>query len=85
MTNQESEQSLVRFRALNVVKWLNGTPAIAVCTQCAQQFKVPLTALAKTALSKTADARINLQAQFDMHKCQKNEKIGSDSFSFLSR
>jgi hypothetical protein len=52
-------------RALRVVKWLSTTPAIGVCAFCNQQFKVPLTALAKT-----ADAQVNLQEQFDRHKCK---------------
>jgi hypothetical protein len=52
-------------RALRVVKWLSSTPAIGVCTFCNQQFKVPLTALARI-----TDARINIQEQFDRHKCK---------------
>jgi hypothetical protein len=53
-------------RALRVVKWLNSTPAIGVCEFCSHQFKVPL-----TALTKTADAQANLQEQFERHKCKR--------------
>jgi hypothetical protein len=49
---------------LRVTKWLSMTPAVAVCTGCAQEFKVPL-----TALSRTRDAQEHLQKQFDEHKC----------------
>jgi hypothetical protein len=51
-------------RALQVVKWLSTTPAIGVCALCTKQFKVPMSALAKT-----VDAQANLQEQFDRHKC----------------
>jgi hypothetical protein len=52
-------------RNLRVVKWLTMTPAVAVCTFCSREFKVPL-----DALRRTADAQANLQQQFDTHKCQ---------------
>ena len=51
-------------RALRVVKWLGSTPAIGVCAFCSKQFKVPMTALAKT-----TEAEANLHEQFDRHKC----------------
>ncbi len=51
-------------RRLRVVKWLNTTPAIGVCTFCSREFKVPL-----SAIRKTADAQTDLQEQFDRHKC----------------
>jgi hypothetical protein len=35
---------------------------------CGKQFKVPLSALAKT-----ADAQANLQEQFGRHKCKKED------------
>lgn len=54
----------MRGPSLRVLKWLSSTPAIGVCTHCGQQFKVPLTALAKT-----NDAKANLQQQFNRHKC----------------
>ena len=41
------------------------TPAIAVCTQCQREFKVPLTALART-----KDAQDYLQQAFDRHVCE---------------
>jgi hypothetical protein len=55
-------------RRLRVVKWLSTTPAIAVCEFCSQQFKVPL-----SALTKTADAQKNIQEQFDRHKCRRED------------
>jgi len=50
---------------LRVVKWLSTTPAIGVCTLCSREFKVPM-----SALKKTADAQASLQEQFDRHKCE---------------
>ena len=41
------------------------TPAIAVCTRCQRQFKVPLTVLART-----KDAQDYLQQSFDRHVCE---------------
>jgi len=51
-------------RRIRVVKWLNTTPAIGVCTLCSTEFKVPL-----SALRGTADAQADLQKQFDGHTC----------------
>jgi hypothetical protein len=55
-------------RNLRVVKWLGSTPAIGVCEFCSHQFKVPMTALAKT-----AEAQASLQEQFDRHKCERQD------------
>jgi hypothetical protein len=52
-------------RRLRVVKWLSTTPAVAVCTLCSREFKVPI-----SALKRTADAQASLQEQFDRHKCE---------------
>jgi hypothetical protein len=52
-------------RILRVTKWLTTTPAIAVCTQCQREFKVPLTALART-----KEAQDYLQQAFDRHVCE---------------
>jgi hypothetical protein len=54
----------VARRILRVIKWLRQTPVIAVCEACGQQFKAPLTALAKT-----KNSQASLQQQFDLHKC----------------
>ena len=51
-------------RRLRVTKWLGMTPAVAVCTFCNREFKVPL-----TELKKTAAAQQFLQTEFDRHKC----------------
>jgi hypothetical protein len=55
-------------RRLRVVKWLSTTPALGVCTLCSREFKVPM-----SALRRTADAQANLQEQFDRHKCQPDD------------
>jgi len=52
-------------RVLRVTQWLSSTPAIAVCSSCSKQFKVPM-----SALTKTKDAQENLQQQFDLHECK---------------
>lgn len=52
-------------RNLRVTKWLNMTPAVAVCTSCNQEFQAPM-----VALRRTSDAQANLQQQFDAHQCQ---------------
>jgi hypothetical protein len=51
-------------RRLRIVKWLSTTPAVGACTHCSWEFKVPL-----SALRRTADALASLQEQFDRHKC----------------
>jgi hypothetical protein len=53
---------------LKVTKWLSMTPAVAVCTGCSREFKVPL-----ASLSRTKDAQNHLQKQFDEHKCAQQE------------
>jgi hypothetical protein len=55
-------------RRLRVVKWLSTTPALGVCTLCSREFKVPM-----SALRRTADAQASLQEQFDRHKCELEE------------
>jgi hypothetical protein len=52
-------------RRLRVVKWLSTAPAVGVCTLCSREFKVPM-----SALRRTADAQGRLQEQFDRHKCE---------------
>ena len=52
------------IRNLRVTKWLSSTPAVGVCTACSKEFKVPM-----SALTKTKDAQVNLQEQFDQHEC----------------
>ncbi len=55
-------------RSVRVVKWLSSTPAIGVYTFCSREFKVPM-----SALTRTADAQASLQEQFDRHKCEREE------------
>jgi len=52
-------------RRLRVVKWLSTIPAVGVCALCSREFKVPM-----SALKRTADAQASLQDQFDRHKCE---------------
>jgi hypothetical protein len=52
-------------RTLRVVKMIGKVPGVGVCTYCARQFKVPL-----TAMSKVSDAMENLNLQFATHKCK---------------
>ncbi len=52
-------------RRLMVVKWLSTTPAVGVCALCSREFKVPM-----SALKRTADAQASLQEQFDRHRCE---------------
>jgi hypothetical protein len=56
--------SVMEKRSLRVTKWLSSTPVIGVCSPCNKELRVPM-----TALTKTKDARINLQQQFDQPKC----------------
>jgi hypothetical protein len=55
-------------RNLRVLKWLGTTPAIAVCTSCNREFKVPL-----THLKRVDAAQENLRQQFNQHWCEENE------------
>ena len=48
-----------------MLKWLGTTPAVAICTLCNREFKVPV-----AALKKVADAQESLKLQFDQHPCQ---------------
>lgn len=59
---------MITKRSIRVVKWLSSTPAIGVCTFCRREFKVPM-----SALTRTADAQVSLQEQFDRHKCERKE------------
>ena len=53
-------------RHLRVVNWLGTVPAIAECTYCKREFKVPL-----SDLKRTSAAQENLKMQFDAHKCER--------------
>jgi hypothetical protein len=71
-------------RVLRVTKWLSMTPAVGVCTACRKAFKVPMAALSKNGhkgtkdiLTQTKDAQINLQQQFDHHKCSSKPDSGN--------
>jgi len=63
-TQSVSKEMTMPERTLRVLKWLSATPAIGVCTRT-REFKVPM-----SALTRTADAQVNLQQQFDRHKCE---------------
>jgi hypothetical protein len=51
-------------RNLRVTKWLGPVPAVAVCSHCAREFKVPL-----ALLKLTAGAQESLRKQFAEHLC----------------
>jgi hypothetical protein len=55
-------------RNLRVLKWLGTTPAIAVCTVCNREFKVPL-----EVLKRVGGAAENLKLQFAQHRCRQDE------------
>jgi len=59
-------------RNLRVLKWLGTTPAIAVCTVCNREFKVPL-----EVLKRVGGAVENLTLQFSRHRCNEDDAISS--------
>ena len=59
-------------RNLRVVKWLGTTPAVAVCTFCKREFKVPLSSLARV-----TEAQESLRVQFAEHKCTSEDQHGA--------
>ena len=58
-------------RNLRVLKWLGTTPAVAVCTACNREFKVPL-----EVLKRVGGAAENLKLQFARHQCRPGESAG---------
>ena len=50
-------------RILRVEKWLGPVPAVAVCTHCGRDFRVPL-----PLLKRTTEAQESLRKQFAEHK-----------------
>ena len=55
-------------RNLRVLKWLGTTPAIAVCTSCNREFRVPL-----DVLKRVGGAVEHLKLQFARHQCGQDE------------
>jgi hypothetical protein len=55
-------------RNLRVLKWLGTTPAIAVCTECNREFRVPI-----EVLKRVGGAAENLKLQFARHQCRLDE------------
>jgi hypothetical protein len=53
-------------RILRVEKWLGPVPAVAVCTHCGRDFRVPL-----PLLKRTTEAQESLRKQFAEHKCRR--------------
>ena len=60
-------------RHLRVLKWLGTTPAIAVCSECNCEFRVPL-----EVLKRVGGAAENLKLQFARHPCGTAETAGSE-------
>jgi hypothetical protein len=56
-------------RHLRVLKWL-GTPAIAVCSSCDREFRVPL-----DVLKRVGGAVEHLKLQFAQHQCKPDEAV----------
>ena len=52
-------------RNLRVLKWIGTTPAIATCTLCNQEFRVPV-----DLLKRVAGAADYLKLQFARHQCK---------------
>ena len=55
-------------RNLRVLKWIGTTPAIATCTLCNQEFRVPA-----DLLKRVAGAADYLKLQFARHQCKEAE------------
>jgi hypothetical protein len=55
-------------RNLRVLKWLGTTPAVAACTACNREFKVPL-----ELLKRVAGAQEHLKIEFARHQCKQEE------------
>ncbi len=55
-------------RNLRVMKWLGTTPAIAVCTACNREFKIPL-----EVLRRVGGAVEHLKLEFARHQCRPEE------------
>jgi hypothetical protein len=55
---------------LRVLKWLGTSPAIAVCTSCNREFKVPL-----EVLKRVGGAAEYLKLQFAQHDCGYDETV----------
>lgn len=60
--------SFMAKRNLRVTKWIGTVPAVAVCTSCNREFKVPV-----TAMKRVADAQQNLKNAFAGHECESQD------------
>jgi hypothetical protein len=58
------ENCFMPKRNLRVMKWLGTTPAIAVCTDCNKEFRVPL-----ELLKRVAGSHEYLKREFSRHQC----------------
>lgn len=58
------QKAIMATRNLRVTKWLGAVPAVATCTQCGREFKVPL-----QLLKRATDSQESLRKQFAEHKC----------------
>lgn len=55
-------------RNLRVLKWIGPVPALAVCTACGREFKVPT-----NILGGVVQAQETLRVQFAEHVCTPEE------------
>ena len=65
MQRGSSEAGAVAKRNLRVIKWIGTVPAVALCTFCNREFKVPV-----SAMNRVADAQEALRLGFAAHTCE---------------
>jgi hypothetical protein len=58
-------------RNLRVTKWIGTVPAMAVCTACNREFKVPV-----SMLRSVVDSQESLRRQFAAHRCPEGANPG---------
>jgi hypothetical protein len=57
---------------LRVTKWIGTVPAVAVCTKCQRDFRVPMTILKRTPV-----AQENLKMLLDRHKSESESEAAA--------
>ena len=61
-------ESVMPKRNLRVVKWVGTLPAVAVCTCCNHEFKVPM-----SSMKRVSDAQQVLKSAFAEHDCKSED------------
>jgi hypothetical protein len=62
-------ERLMPKRSLRVVKWVGSVPAVAVCTCCDHEFKVPV-----SSMKRVSDAQQLLKNAFAEHECKSDDR-----------